>query len=51
MNVDYFLKYKYIYEENSYDFIMNKRKSIDIDNIYDFEYAEFLLQRRNNYKE
>ncbi len=43
----YFLKYKYIYKENSYAFIMDKKKSIDIDDLDDFEYAEFLMQKNN----
>ena len=43
IKVDYFFKYKNIYKENSYAFIMDKRKSIDIDDIYDFEYAEFIM--------
>lgn len=46
MKVDYFLKYRYVYKKNSYACIMDKRKSIDIDDIDDFEYAEFLLQKR-----
>ncbi|NRT73694.1 cytidylyltransferase domain-containing protein [Clostridium beijerinckii] len=45
INVDYFLKYKNIYKERSYAFLMEKRKSIDIDDIEDFEYAEFLINK------
>lgn len=45
MKVEYFLKYRYFYKEKSYAYIMNKRKSIDIDDIYDFEYAEFLIKK------
>lgn len=32
-----------IYAENSYAYIMNRKKSVDIDTIDDFEYIEFLL--------
>lgn len=45
VKVDYFFKYKNIYEKNSYAFIMDKRKSIDIDDINDFEYAEFIMNK------
>ncbi|CUU48164.1 cytidylyltransferase domain-containing protein [Clostridium beijerinckii] len=47
MKIQYFLKYKYIYQENSYAFIMDKRKSIDIDDLDDFEYTEFLMQKNH----
>ncbi|MBI35453.1 MAG: N-acylneuraminate cytidylyltransferase [Flavobacteriales bacterium] len=33
------------YTENSFAYILDKNKSIDIDTIDDFEYAEFLLKR------
>lgn len=46
MRVDYFMKYKYFYKEESYAFIMNKNKSVDIDSNEDFEYAEFLIEKR-----
>lgn len=45
VKVDYFFKYKNIYEKNSYAFVMDKRKSIDIDDINDFEYAEFIMNK------
>lgn len=44
MKVDYFLKFKDFYKENSYAFIMDKKKSLDIDDVYDFKYAEFLMR-------
>lgn len=44
LNVEYFLKYKNFYKKNSYAFIMEKSKSIDIDDINDFKYAEFLIK-------
>ncbi len=34
----------YIYKENSYAYIMDADKSIDIDNEYDFRLAEFMLK-------
>ncbi len=43
IKVDYFLKYQDFYKENSYAYIMDKNKSIDIDNIYDFKLAEILM--------
>lgn len=33
------------YTENSYAYVMNRKKSIDIDTIEDFEYAEYLLTK------
>lgn len=42
--VDYFLKNKDFYKENSHAYIMDKRKSIDIDDIYDFKYVEVLIK-------
>ncbi|WP_297417041.1 acylneuraminate cytidylyltransferase family protein [Clostridium sp.] len=44
IKVDYFLKYKNFYKEKSYAYIMDKRVSVDIDDIYDFEYAEYLIK-------
>lgn len=41
--VNYFLKFKDLYKEDSYAFIMDKKKSIDIDDINDFNYVEFLI--------
>ncbi|MBE6087265.1 MAG: acylneuraminate cytidylyltransferase family protein [Clostridium beijerinckii] len=42
--VDYFKKYKDFYREKSYAYIMDKYKSVDIDDINDFIYAEFLMK-------
>lgn len=41
--VEYFLKYKNLYYDKSYAFIMDKNKSIDIDDLYDFTIAEVLM--------
>lgn len=35
------------YSENSYAYIMDRNKSVDIDTIEDFEYAEWIFKRRN----
>lgn len=43
--VDYFFQYKDLYKKDSYAFIMDKRKSIDVDDIYDFKFAEFLMEK------
>ena len=43
---DLIKKRSYI-SDNSYAYIMDKKKSIDIDTIEDFEYAEFLLKNKN----
>ena len=42
--VDYFKKYKDFYKENSYAYIMDKCKSVDIDDMNDYLYAEFLMK-------
>lgn len=41
------IKSRQYYSENSFAFIMPKNRSVDIDYIDDFEYAEFLLRKRN----
>lgn len=45
VKVDYFLKYKDFYKEKSYAYIMDKKSSIDIDDIYDFKFAEVLIEQ------
>ena len=42
-NVEYFEKYKNFYKTKSYAYIMDKKKSIDIDDIYDFKIAEVMI--------
>lgn len=54
--VDYFLRYKNLYKEKSYAYIMDNKSSIDIDDEFDFIWAEFLLGQleyinKNNRKE
>lgn len=41
--VDWFLKYKDMYKEKSYAYIMDKKYSIDIDDEIDFKLAEILI--------
>lgn len=41
--VEYYKKTKNFYESNSYAYIMSREKSVDIDTILDFKFAEFLL--------
>lgn len=42
--VDYFLRYKNLYKENSYAYVMDKGTSIDVDDEFDFKLAEYLLK-------
>ena len=42
-----FIKYKTLETENTTGYIMEKEKSIDIDNIIDFKLAEFILSQKN----
>lgn len=44
------LKNKNWYTENTLPYIMNELSSIDIDNIIDFKFVEFLLKEKNNAK-
>lgn len=47
IKTDAFLKYKNFETENTMVFVMDRRSSIDIDCIDDFELAEFYLKKRN----
>ena len=38
------MKYKSFYKEKCYPYIMDKASSVDIDDIYDFKYAEYLIK-------
>lgn len=46
LNVNYFLKYKDFYKKDSYAYIMDKFKSVDIDDIFDFKFAEFIIKNK-----
>ena len=40
------LENRVYYTDNSYAYLMDRKRSVDIDNLEDFEYAEFLLNKR-----
>ena len=46
VKVEYFMRYKNFYKENSFAYIMEKSKSIDIDDELDFKIAEFLMDKK-----
>ena len=46
-NVKQFLEDNDLYVKNCYAYIMDKKRSVDIDTIDDFEYAEYLLKKDN----
>lgn len=41
--MDYYVKYKSFYGEKSYPYIMDKISSIDIDDMYQFEFVKFII--------
>lgn len=43
--IESFIKEKNFYDKKSYPYIMNKIESIDIDDIYDFEFAEMIIKK------
>jgi CMP-N,N'-diacetyllegionaminic acid synthase len=43
-DVSFFREDRFLYRAGTYACIMDKRSSVDIDTIYDFKYAEFLLK-------
>lgn len=45
--VDYFLNYKDFYKEKSYAYVMDKERSVDIDDELDFIMAEILMKENN----
>lgn len=45
-NTNYFLKYKSFYREKAYSYIMDKISSVDIDDIYQFKFAEFIMNNK-----
>lgn len=46
LRTEYFLQYRYFYHSESYAYIMDKRSSVDIDDIYDFKLAQALLEEK-----
>ena len=47
-NIKQFLDDNDLYVKNSYAYIMDKKRSVDIDTIDDFEYAEYLIKKENS---
>jgi len=47
VKTDYFIRYRDYYKSKSYAFIMDRSRSVDIDNIDDFRYVEFLMNNRS----
>ncbi|WP_026527204.1 acylneuraminate cytidylyltransferase family protein [Butyrivibrio sp. VCD2006] len=45
-DINEFAEDHFFYRDGCYAYIMDNRSSVDIDNLEDFEYAEFLLARR-----
>lgn len=45
-----FYEDRFLYREGSYAYIMPKDRSIDIDSLEDFEYAEYLMSRKEGNK-
>ena len=45
VNIDFLYEDSFLYREGSYAYVMDKRKSIDIDDAFDFELAEFLMSK------
>ncbi|GFP77102.1 acylneuraminate cytidylyltransferase family protein [Clostridium fungisolvens] len=45
-NTECFLKYKNFYGSKSFAYIMDKQSSVDIDDMFDFKFAEYLLTQR-----
>ncbi|AFA49239.1 acylneuraminate cytidylyltransferase family protein [Acetobacterium woodii] len=43
VKVDYLMKVENIYKENSYAYVMDKKRSVDIDDEFDFNYAKEIL--------
>lgn len=40
---NYYVKYKSFYRKKSYPYIMDKMSSVDIDDMYQFEFAKFII--------
>lgn len=46
--IDYYMQNTDIYIKDSFAYIMDKEKSVDVDDIYDFKFAEMLIRERSN---
>jgi N-acylneuraminate cytidylyltransferase/CMP-N,N'-diacetyllegionaminic acid synthase len=42
------IKHNLYYSDNSYAYIMPRRRSVDVDTLDDFQYAEFLMRQKND---
>lgn len=49
-NIEYFKKNKNFYKEKCYAYMMDKYESVDIDDIYDFKYAQVLMEMKGDIK-
>lgn len=47
VSTSYFLRTQNIYDKNSFAYIMPRERSIDIDTLFDFYFAEYLLTLKN----
>ncbi len=47
VNCDYYNKYTDFYKENAYPYIMDKKSSLDIDDIFDFKLCQIMLDSVN----
>lgn len=45
VNIDYFMKYQDFYRDKCYAYIMDRRRSVDIDDVYDFKLAELIIRK------
>jgi len=48
VNIEYFFKYKNVYKEKSFAYVMNEERSIDIDTETDFIIAKAILKQNEN---
>ena len=48
VNIDKFKENKFLYQKGSYAYVMDQEKSIDIDNKWDFDLAEYCIKRLLN---
>ena len=48
VNIDKFKEDKFLYQKGSYAYVMDQEKSIDIDNEWDFDIAEYCVKRLLN---
>ena len=43
--VNHFLQTKSFYNQGTYAYVMNKHSSVDVDDIHDFEFIEFVMNK------